>query len=139
MKREIKFRGKDEFGDWQYGSLVINVDTFKIFNSMNDYEEVDGKTVEQYTGMNDIDGNEMYEGDIISFTVFDDFGGNKDYKGVIKFNAGMFQIWHSNESEDFGNDGAFVLGEIYAQGGDITVLGNIYDNPEQLKESEEQK
>lgn len=64
--REIKFRGKRlDNGKWVYGYLADE----NYINDINTFDlssiEVDSDTVGQYTGLNDANGKEIYEGDII--------------------------------------------------------------------------
>src|SRR5574344_589637 len=64
--REVKFRGQDCFGNWQFGSLVTDNKTYWfIRNSVCDVS-VDPKTVGQYTGLKDKNGFEIYEVDTLN-------------------------------------------------------------------------
>ncbi|HEO4177404.1 TPA: YopX family protein [Streptococcus agalactiae] len=82
-----KFRGKsiDEKnkGQWVYGNLIIDGEKAVIVNgivccgedyiTLEDWCPVDLNTVGQYTNQKDLIGNEIFEGDIISWEYWDEF------------------------------------------------------------------
>lgn len=64
MKREILFRGKTFGGEWVYGFYQV------INHPSRDYHqiagrEVDGNSICQFTGLFDMEGNQIFEGDIV--------------------------------------------------------------------------
>lgn len=141
MKREIKFRAKTiEGGEWVYGYLLHlepplqcfedeksqKGDTF-IFNTGDadwnmprpmDMYPVDPETVGQFIGMNDGEGQPIFEDDIV-----EDWQTASGHKSPIVFIQGEFH------AEGFDYKGFLEL----CVRGRIHVVGNIHDNPELLE------
>lgn len=94
-----------------------------------EYVEVDPATVGQYTGLKDKDGREIYDGDIVKAPLLDPIFGDiiKDAfcNAEIIFNKGSFVISY------YKRDRNIYLSDLFDK---ITVIGNIHDNPELLKD-----
>jgi uncharacterized phage protein (TIGR01671 family) len=125
LMRKIKFRGKDKVSNtWLYGNLeipLLNQNTSRCYivgYSYGQYQkhEVDPKTVGQFTGLQDGNGKDIYEGDILSHEKF----------GTVKvvFQLGKF------DCVDNLNCSVKDLANIYDW---TTILGNIYENLELIK------
>ena len=128
--RKIKFRGfttNYTDNEWVYGDL-IHYDTDEIYimpqndkywDIPNDGERVDEITVCQFTGFEDKNGREIYEGDILKFE-----------KGNI-----MYVEW-DDEYKGFilvdptGDEGSASIGNWYVER--TEVIGNIFENIELL-------
>ena len=116
--RELKFRAwsksekkmiyniQNEFEE----RIELGMDCF------SDYLKNDDFIVEQYTGIKDKNGKEIYEGDIVS-------KHNSDTKGVVKqVKDGQWAIYWDNVP-----DGYYVL---FKYSNLCEVIGNIHeDNP----------
>lgn len=122
MKREIKFRGKRiDNKKWVYGFLadedyINDIDSIDLSSI-----EVDIDTVGQFTGLLDKNGKEIYEGDII-----------KGFDITI-------EVWYSEDRACFiaemkepQNDMMDILGGYDTER--MEIIGNIYDNPNLIKE-----
>ena len=123
--REILFKGKRvDNGEWTEGYFFKSWDKVFILWGMTgdspNMEEVIPETVGQYTGLNDKNGNKIFEGDILL----------KGFEKVlVKWNANQCR-WgiYSNNYE--------VCGFNESTQGYFEVIGNIHDNSELLEVEE---
>ncbi len=130
--REIKFRIWDKIGKVYRGNLykyLINADTGELevwsFSDLydewyNTHEGDEHLVVQQYTGLKDKNGKEIYEGDIISGEFYDtEYHHSETIKAQVVFNNGAFNIaireWHKPSLE---------------------IIGNIFENPELIKNND---
>ena len=125
--REILFAGKMKAengqykkGEWVYGDLVRLVDGKKTITCIYGKGEVDAKTVGQYSGFTDKNGNKIFDGRILKWTNED----GKDVYTAVGFKNGCFVINPEREETE-------VLYDYLCR--DMEIAGNIYDNPELLK------
>ena len=138
MNREIEFRGKNSANEWLYGYLTkqLGSDCF-IIESQDCLGGVITETIGQYTGLKDKNGTKIFEGDI-----FED--EKNEIRGIVIFENSSFRIkWFGLQTTlyEYGyDDGSF--GEVECETFDMynidqmEVIGNIYDNPELLQQTE---
>lgn len=142
MKREIKFRAWEKRSNQMFSNdyLVDAGRQLVIFAkrmrpNLPDMENVKGglmlftddKDLElmQFTGLHDAHGKEIFEGDVVRYTII-----TKDKIEIIPcivyFDMGAFHI------KDTRLHGRFDLLS-KCEPDDIAVVGNIYENPEFLE------
>ncbi len=145
--REIKFRGKRlDNGEWIYGSLLILttgyyiVPTDTCYNELidvdmgekitlnalwehNDFHEVVPKTVGQYTGLKDKNGEAIFEKDIVKNIKTGKMYTIKWHGVFAGFIYDDIAFNHSHKSE---------WGELYLCYMKFEVIGSIHKNPELL-------
>lgn len=134
--REIVFRGKDiNNKGWVYGALVQQQDdplrekTLIISYSNYQYgdfseaviHEVDPETVGQYTGFVDKNGKKIFEGDILSIY------NSKAFLFAVEWNNQYVLKCTTNGVSD-------NIFNVIESPEDVEVVGNIYDNPELIKD-----
>lgn len=138
--REILFRGKREDNrEWVEGSLSLEygeatqdgnrkVD-YRILGMRCDCDYVIPETVGQYTGLTDKNGKKIFEGDIV-----------KDHE------SGLYgEVVFATAQDGFDGMSGFMVDDINdgLQNYNgfwhlVEIIGNIHDNPELLKEAEQE-
>lgn len=115
MNRELKFRvfrkGKywEYFNFFNYDKLVLDIS--EIYN------------IQQYTGLKDNAGKEIYEGDIIECKM--GFNNKNKYKTIIK-DVDLIFGFMEFQYDEYSNTNINL--------DTIKVIGNIYENPELLND-----
>lgn len=123
MKREILFRGKQkDNGEWVCGTPIFySRGTTAMCKEYQRNENIDPKTVGQYTGLRDKNGKKIFEGDI-----------SKD-KLVVTYIPQKASFCLAKRGWLFAH---FFDEAIKVENGvaEIEIIGNIHDNPELLEE-----
>jgi uncharacterized phage protein (TIGR01671 family) len=132
-----KFRGfSKETNSWHYGHGWFKTDYTERYKLERDIEdgailytdsypvECELKSMGQYIGINDINGDEIYEGDIVHVK---HFYKNREHIGKVIYSINRFEVesFYFPHYDDPSN--AFEAGM-----STIEVIGNIYENPDLL-------
>ena len=131
--RTIKFRA------W-------NIPTKQMFiwGTLQNINYTDSRNIEeehnhfmQYTGLKDKNGKEIYEGDILEIKNYEKGFGWTTRKAFVFFEDGCFKIDNNNYWNPLV---AHVIGEdTDYKGWTAKVIGNIYENPELIKDGGEEE
>ncbi len=116
-QREIKFKAWDKKRKVMIPCATVDMEWHKMRT-----KEKDRYILVQYTGLQDKNGKEIYEGDIVNFEREGNFvilWNNKNYAGVWTFSPISFQIYSPCWYGDWDNK-------------KCEVIGNIFENPELL-------
>lgn len=147
--RKIKFRAWDKDTDkmvysaqvyprsmYKFEFDLFNEFDFKLMKMIDRYNVTDDEgndtyqevfeaieaNIMQYTGMKDVNGKEIYEGDIVKIKFMSMFE-DKHFIGVVKFYDGSFSV--DNEKLQKAH---FLFNETHI----LQIIGNIYEDPELL-------
>lgn len=137
--RTIKFRAKVKMpekryfarqeyvpeGQWVYGEPhTIDCPTPHIHTVDVGKQPIDKETLGQFTGMKDINGREIYEGDIVRVRIT-----NNRFKKNPKFRNGVVTFCKYDGGWSNGCYHRFLPER-------MEVIGNIHDNPELMEGGE---
>lgn len=127
--REIKFRAKTiDTGEWLYGCLQVprkEGGGYYMWDASMWQRQVDPETIGEFTSLKDRNGNDIYEGDIISF----DYGAGEPVSEdliEVRFVRGVFAfLWNGDLDDECSVSSPTHEWAI--------VKGNIHDNPDMLQ------
>ena len=141
--REIKFRAWHEidkkwlhgycehgWGCSIFGEVIVMGNWLSECHGLMDQNNV---TVEQYTGLHDKNGRDIYEGDICRFNLQDFNGGDHIRALQVVYVVDMFGFPYKSEPMIDDPDCCISLGEVVANDDEVEVIGNIHENPELIK------
>lgn len=137
--REILFRGKRcHDGRWVDGNLFLpdlpDAPTQILMgtNAIRIAHDIIPSTVGQYTGLKDKNGKRIFEGDIISIRFENDCEPGFKPQAWYENASVFFSVSRHEWCVLFTDGTVYNIGE-YDDCDDVTVVGNIYDNPELLE------
>lgn len=133
MNREILFKGKrKDNGEWVEGgyfcepytdkNLIICWNSFGL--GFNEFIEIDPNTLCQYTGLNDKNGQKIWENDILCGRLDEKYPENITYRKVVWDMNGFYT------KEDYPTN-LDLIDEFDTE--HFEVCGNIFDNYELLE------
>lgn len=133
--REIEFRIRHREKEWFYGVPLTQIRNgsigFKSFD--NSYYDLfaDAETLGQYSEIKDRKGSKIYEGDIVRYCIHTKGCEDLDKNYVVEYSFGGFRL-----REDLYDEFSDYVDNDSIDWDRCEVVGNIYDNPELIKESE---
>jgi hypothetical protein len=118
--RDIKFRiwTGDKFDTATIEQLIYEDGNYYTYSGRNL-----GYDVQQFTGLLDKNGREVYEGDIV-----------QTKEGVFKVKYGSGYYYYTHEIKCMGENWYQQLNPESIKNGEVEIIGNIYENKELLKE-----
>jgi uncharacterized phage protein (TIGR01671 family) len=139
--------------DWENPEIVVIEFKSKKHQVYSGQYSGDLKEFElmQYTGLKDMNGKEIYEGDIVLFPDYEtetvDVGIGVDMKvaetsvnnfAPVVFKCGCFGLNVTGKCETLKmgfNSFDYILREYGFEINELQIIGNIYENPELLEET----
>ena len=134
--REIKFRAWCERdSEWRYGHYVSDGTNHEIWTKLSlgkmyasQISQDDIESIGQFTGLQDKNGKDIYEGDILEFMSDWD-----NHACSISFYGCGFRFDKQLKGALGINDDCDIHTFMIDCGADYEVIGNIYENPELLE------
>ena len=115
--KKMSYRAEHSYDCGAYYDVDICVSCFGEILDDDEY------IVEQYTGLTDKNGKEIYEGDIVKARWYRAKNARLDTQGEVKFADGWFYIKDDPDGQD-------RIGVPIHNCYDIKIIGNIHEKPE---------
>lgn len=125
MNRQVKFRAKSWYGNppmWVEGYIYQAPGGWFMKFPAGNLMEINPETIGQMTGIKDVDGKDVYEGDIVQFTKCESITGE------VTWNETQAAFTLKLDFDE--RAGTLPIGEWITEGDTFKVIGNIHDNAE---------
>ena len=119
----LKFRAWDTFDEDMVNDIFFSWQDCG-YESLNECLADERWSFMQSTGLLDKNGKEIFEGDVVSFSIDDGWDYVVSKNGLIIYWDGCYQILE--------NGIKYRINQCLEE--DIEVIGNIYENPELVEE-----
>lgn len=121
--REIKFRTWDKVNKKMELAFDLSSNPKYWWDELKDFPLM------QYTGLQDKNGKEIFEGDVMPIVIENLGESIKTVNGVVKFEQGQWNIEYLHPFQK-----EMYIANLYSlfQRAEKEVIGNIYENPELL-------
>lgn len=119
MKPKFRAWLKEEYRMTDVREITFFNDEIQMISDVEGFYVYDEFELMQSTGWIDKNGNEIFEGDIIKFSIDNGFCYSIDEIGSVSYQLGAFHV------------DVFPLIDLIGDG-EVEVIGNIYENQELL-------
>lgn len=148
MREVIKFRGRREDGQgWVFGiPLKTHIGTYMVteenphicgqynYMEIDEFFKVEPDTITQFTGLVDIFGKEIYDGDILDSKT-NEYCPN-GYQFICKWIDSGYALIYQGMTYSGKMTNSWMNKYPLCQNNvkDLGIIGNIFDNPELIKQ-----
>ena len=124
--REINFRAWNEVEGFLDTAWSIDFEHRLVCHRAHNQSDLDDCVLMQYTGLQDKNGREIYEGDIVKGYIG---ANNQEYTGVCEYSLKIAGFKFGNKKTNSYSKSTVTTARLKNK----EVIGNIYENPELLE------